>query len=682
MIKFIYIFLTLAVVAGCNPSTMSPATTPTAEEETIYNVSGMFQKGPLIQGSAISISELDNDLNSSGAIYSTAIMDDYGNYEFNGKIKSRFVSIEGEGYFQNEITGTLSSSTIRMQALADLEPDETISVNLVTTLSIERTKYLVANGLRLVDALDQAFDEVLNAFNIEPLAEYDNINILEQTEASKIALAISVISLQLAKNDEQDAGSFEAAFSNFISKFNTDLKVDGEIGSNFDLDAKITAASANIDVATIKSNIQAIMDFLGITGSVPNFEEYIDLDSDGILEKDDDNIPDLVVIDSIAGLDYRAPFLSNVVTISGLADFGFSIVNPPLGIQAILNGTELSESTFIVVNGDEIQLQGVSGAFGAVDTYSLVIGESETLFSVSTRNLLTIPIQDIVNSVVSSDGQTVFVLDRVSGLLIYDLSGISPVLVGNYPEDGALVDINLSPSGKFVYFTDFHYGLFAINVEDLTSPTLVGQYTGNAEYFSISDDESELYLARGLTYFTKYNIDSNGALTTDYSVTTGQWTMDTDLSADGSLLVVANREYGFLAYETSTGNLLSRYLDANYAGRVTLSESGTLALVANQSFNYGLDIIDLTTPTTPESRGKIQVVAYDSAFSKNMNYIFVGTSSGLSVYDIRDLTNIILVKEYSIGQVSNLSLTSAGDKILLTLYTGFSVMNLSPEYYQ
>jgi hypothetical protein len=395
MIKFIHVFLALAVLVGCKPSTTSPASsedpieadenTSASEEDQIYNVSGMFQKGPLIQGSAISIYELDNDLNASGASYITSILDDFGNYEFNDKIKSRFVSIEGEGYFQNELTGILSLSTIRMRALADLNSNETISVNLVTTLSIERAKYLVADGLSLVVALDQAFDEVLNAFNIEPLAEYDDINILGQTEASKIVLAISVISLQLASNDELLAGSFETALSHFMLRFNADLKLDGEIGSTFELVEKIRVASMAVSKEAVHTNIRAMMDYLGLTIDVPAFEEYVDIDGDGLLGKDDDNFDEDIALITISDV---SPYTmaSYKFSLANTSPDGFVLLGEPNLGAIYIDSVRQEAYPVVVVDGTELTVEVESGHWNESVSVMFALGDIYVIANVETRS--------------------------------------------------------------------------------------------------------------------------------------------------------------------------------------------------------------------------------------------------------------------------------------------------------
>ena len=391
------------------PVEETPVAETPAEETPVditYNVSGLFQKGPLIHGSTVSIYELDKDLQSQGRIYITAIQDDFGSYEFNGQIKSQFVEIEGEGYFQNEITGTLSSAPIKLRALADLKADETSSVNLITTLSIDRVRYLAAQGVSFSNAVEQAYDETLITFNIPALVSYDDIDILGNKEASKIALAISVIALQYAKNDEAEAGSFEAALSNFIAKFNTDLRVDGTVGDTFSIPEKLLAASTSIEQEVIKNNISLIMDYLGLTSDVPSFEEYVDLDGDGLLTKDDDDTPDSITFHTVVTADPHKYYSSNEVVIQGLADSGFSVltsleefttVNETGGFietttytfpkaKVFINNIENDNSKILIRNNDIVRIEVLSGHWNYGSYGAISIGTDIITFNIETRN--------------------------------------------------------------------------------------------------------------------------------------------------------------------------------------------------------------------------------------------------------------------------------------------------------
>src|SRR5690606_38776633 len=94
-------------------------------------LSGVVEKGPFIRGSRVTVAELDNNLNPTGRVFETDIQNDEGFFELKGvELKSRYVQLTVSGFYFNEIIGELSSSQITMGALAGLQAQHTVNVNI------------------------------------------------------------------------------------------------------------------------------------------------------------------------------------------------------------------------------------------------------------------------------------------------------------------------------------------------------------------------------------------------------------------------------------------------------------------------------------------------------------------------------------------------------------------------
>ena len=154
---------------GQNNSTMDMDTEP---RMVGVHISGAAQKGPFRYGTSVKIVELDSmqRLGDSKRTHRTCITDASGNYSFDSvDLVSPYLRIEANGYFQNELTGGISSHTVTLKAVVDVTNRDTVNVNMLTHMEAERVLKLVENSgnnqpIRAVKA--QALKEILSSFEI------------------------------------------------------------------------------------------------------------------------------------------------------------------------------------------------------------------------------------------------------------------------------------------------------------------------------------------------------------------------------------------------------------------------------------------------------------------------------------------------------------------------------------
>ena len=77
---------------------------------------GLIEKGPFVQGSEVTLTDLNKDLSQSGKSFSTNTSNDLGNFEFDQTLdlSSGLVELKTSGYFYNECTGSLSNSLLTL----------------------------------------------------------------------------------------------------------------------------------------------------------------------------------------------------------------------------------------------------------------------------------------------------------------------------------------------------------------------------------------------------------------------------------------------------------------------------------------------------------------------------------------------------------------------------------------
>ena len=157
--KFISVLaVAIAMSAAC---TKNPDGPDDGFTQTSHIISGKVEKGPMVRGSQIDMRTLDNNLVPTGSSYTTTIENNAGDFNFGAlKVDSPYAKLTADGYFFNEVGGSLSSSTIKLDAIVDLSDNATVNVNVLTHLKSNRIVYLVTEEKKsFKDANRQAQNE-------------------------------------------------------------------------------------------------------------------------------------------------------------------------------------------------------------------------------------------------------------------------------------------------------------------------------------------------------------------------------------------------------------------------------------------------------------------------------------------------------------------------------------------
>lgn len=271
----------LCLVFSCEENT-GEEKFPEPDPGTKYSVSGSVQKGPFSQGTSITIQALDDNLNPTGRNYSTTTYDDFGAFSIGSEIESRYVEIIADGYYYNEVAGSLSKSPITLRSISDLSEEGQTNINLLTTLESGRIRYLVSNdGKAMSEARQQAEQELYDIFNI-PLevgdSGFDKADISKAGDGNAVLLAISA-TLQSTRT--------EAELSELIAKISSEMQNTGTLGKS-DLFEQIRQGGIGLDYEQIRSNLIARYEQLGQHGyEIPNFEDFMDINGNGVIDRDD-----------------------------------------------------------------------------------------------------------------------------------------------------------------------------------------------------------------------------------------------------------------------------------------------------------------------------------------------------------------------------------------------------------
>jgi len=347
-------------------------------------LSGYIQKGPFTQGSSVTIYELDDNFASTGISYPTETIDDFGSFETKSKIKTNFVEIHTNGFYFNEVKGELSAADITLRTLSSLK--EKVNINILTTLERERLKYLQEKeNKNFVSAQKQAEEEILKIFKIKSeylpegkISTFDSMDVSKIGDSNAVLLAISCI-LQGKKE--------VADLSVLISKIITDIKEDGAINQEKlieELNQNAVIISGEFDenkylgLVSIRNNIENYYKGLGLKKVIiPNFEDYIDSDNDGLINKYDvvqlfpkGNVGgNLAIGESVLTIDWSDSGIKDAKYIVELAkdkDFkniiesGKNLTSSKYVVKAVLNeNTPYFWRVAIIIDGKQQEWAGV-----------------------------------------------------------------------------------------------------------------------------------------------------------------------------------------------------------------------------------------------------------------------------------------------------------------------------------
>ena len=235
---------------------------------TTKNIVGYAQKGPFINGSSVTVFDLQSDLSATGKSYNSQITDNKGTFQLNNiALSSNYINLRADGFYFNEISGQQSAAQITLYALSDITGKTDINVNIMTHLEKARVEYLIKNGKSFADSKIQAQKEILAIFDIEKsdMQTSENLNISESGDNNGILLAISAIFQGYRSESEM---------TELLSNISNDIKEDGILNS-----APLGSALINhaiiLDAVSIKSNLTKRYSEIGATATIPDFGKYI-----------------------------------------------------------------------------------------------------------------------------------------------------------------------------------------------------------------------------------------------------------------------------------------------------------------------------------------------------------------------------------------------------------------------
>lgn len=273
--KLVSSFVLLAVLAACGGGSSDSSTSAGG-----FTVSGgAVQKGPLVQGSAITVNTLSiSTWQPRGASYTFEITNNLGNFSAARTVfNAQYAESTALGYYFNELTGVVSNDMVYLRGLSDLKNDKSINLNVLTDMVRARIRALTtqASGkLTFPNARLQAQKELLAAFYIYNSADllpggttqpanFNEIDLSKTRNADQILAAISGVITQMGQNG--------SGINLALSRLEMDLADDGLINNSPNYSASTVTGLSSAETATnftaVASNLNAFYGNANFTGT-------------------------------------------------------------------------------------------------------------------------------------------------------------------------------------------------------------------------------------------------------------------------------------------------------------------------------------------------------------------------------------------------------------------------------
>ena len=269
---------------GCDPA-------PDVGPDPHVVLSGAVEKGPCVLGTTVNVAPVSAAGNPTGETYSVQTQNDLGEFSVEFDYVG-LVSILGEGFYYNEVTGSLSTAPLSLRGYHEVVAGgaQVAYLNVLTHLAADRTRALLQGGAPFATAIAQAETELRGALAIGP-AGYDpgargsELNILGGPDArNAYLLAVSAVLAQAALIEAGGEPS-DAVLQELLNRIALDLADDGAVTA--ETAAQLAEAERQVDGAQVMADLGARLASLGSTAVVPDIESMLDTDGDGTVNAED-----------------------------------------------------------------------------------------------------------------------------------------------------------------------------------------------------------------------------------------------------------------------------------------------------------------------------------------------------------------------------------------------------------
>lgn len=256
------------------------------EAAPLVRLTGAVQKGPLVAGSAIVVTRIDERGEQLGAALGTSTRNDMGEFELDVAANG-LLMIEGSGFYYNEATGAMSAAPITLRGLHEVRGSglRVAYVNTITHVTFARMKALIIDGATLDEARARSEWELQVELGITPAnfsldVDASQMSLVggDSNESSYLFAVSSVLAFAAQLTNWEDQTE---ALQELLDELSNDLASDGEL----EPDQRVSIEDARFFMETddVEAAFAERLRSLESSAVFPDLDRSLDQDGDGLV---------------------------------------------------------------------------------------------------------------------------------------------------------------------------------------------------------------------------------------------------------------------------------------------------------------------------------------------------------------------------------------------------------------
>ena len=181
-----------------NSTADSTADTSSFSLDSIHTISGFVNRGQMLVGSEIVLTELDSKLKPTGNFFTGIITDSSGAYEINNvKLTQPYIHLEAKGgYYPVCYDSDFNRPAFKdsLEAYADVRKGTSINLNVLTHMQAKQLSFYTGKGVSLDSAMAASQSAIMNLLQLDTLdEEFNKMNLVTKQSGNNYLLGATVL---------------------------------------------------------------------------------------------------------------------------------------------------------------------------------------------------------------------------------------------------------------------------------------------------------------------------------------------------------------------------------------------------------------------------------------------------------------------------------------------------------
>ena len=183
----------------------STADTSSFSLDSIHTISGFVNRGQMLVGTEVVLTELDSKLKPTGNLFTGIITDSSGAYEINNvKLTQPYIHIEAKGGYSSvcyESGANEQKFKGSVEAYADVRKGTSVDLNILTHIQAKQLHYYSGKGVSLDSAMAASQSAIADLLLLDTLdEEFNKMNLVTKQSSNNYLMGVTVLSEGLLYN--------------------------------------------------------------------------------------------------------------------------------------------------------------------------------------------------------------------------------------------------------------------------------------------------------------------------------------------------------------------------------------------------------------------------------------------------------------------------------------------------